>query len=79
MVALFVSSTIIMDKQKKESELLVFAECAKDARTQMLMRKAEMEKGGPAAGAESGFPNCVRAGNEKLLVEELIKLRQIYD
>jgi signal transduction histidine kinase len=79
MVALFVSSTIIMDKQKKESELLYLQSALKIARTQMLMRKAEMEKGGQRLAQNPAFRIGVRAGNEKLLVEELIKLRQIYD
>ena len=40
MVILFITSTIIMDKQKKDSELLYLQSALKIVRTQMLMRKA---------------------------------------
>ena len=79
MLALFVSSTIIMDKQKKESELLYLQSALKIVRTQMLMRKAEMEKGGQRLAQNPAFRLGVRAGNGKMLVEELIRLRQTYD
>lgn len=79
MLALFVSSTIIMDKQKKESELLYLQSALKIVRTQMLMRKAEMEKGGQRLAQNPAFRLGVRAGNEKVLVEELIRLRKTYD
>ena len=44
MVILFISSTIIMDKHKKDSELLYLQSALKIARTQTLMRKDEMER-----------------------------------
>ena len=79
MVILFITSTIIMDKQKKDSELLYLQSALKIVRTQMLMRKAEMEKAGLRLAQNPTFRLGVRSGNERQLLAELIKLRQIYD
>jgi len=79
MVILFIASTIILDNQKKDSELLYLQSALKIVHTQMLMRKAEMEKGGQRLAQNPAFRLGVRAGDEKMLLAELIKLRQTYD
>ena len=79
MVILFISSTIIMDKQKKDSELLYLQSALKIARTQTLMRKDEMERGAQRLAQNPAFRQGVRNDDEKPLQEELDRLRQIYD
>ena len=79
MVILFISSTIIMDKHKKDSELLYLQSALKIARTQTLMRKDEMERGAQRLAQNPAFRQGVRNDDEKPLQEELDRLRQIYD
>ena len=79
MVILFISSTIIMDKQKKDSELLYLQNALKIARTQTLMRKDEMERGAQRLAQNSAFRQGVRNNDEKRLQDELERLKQIYN
>jgi len=79
MLILFVSSTIIMDKQKKDSELLYLQSALKIARTQTLMRKDEMERGAQRLAQNLAFRQGVRNADEKRLEEELDRLKQIYN
>ena len=79
MVILYIASTIILDNQKKDSELLYLQSSLKIVHTQMLMRKAEMEKGGQRLAQNPAFRLGVRARDTKMMLAELIKLRQTYD
>ena len=79
MIILFVSSTIIMDSQKKESELLYLQSALKVARTQMLSRKDEMGRGGKRTATNQGFQALVQAQDVATLSAELHKLRTVYD
>ena len=79
MVILFISSTIIMDKQKKDSELLYLQSALKIARTQTLMRKDEMERGGKRTATNEGIRALVQARDEATLSAELHKMKQVYD
>lgn len=79
MIILFVSSTIIMDSQKKESELLYLQSAIKVARTQMLSRKDEMERGGKRTATNEGIRALVQARDEAALSAELHKMKQVYD
>lgn len=79
MVILYIASTIILDNQKKDSELLYLQSSLKIVHTQMLMRKGEMEKGGQRLAQNPAFRLWVRASDEKMMLAELIKLRQTYD
>ena len=79
MIILFVSSTIIMDSQKKESELLYLQSAIKVARTQMSSRKDEMERGGKRTATNEGIRALVQAQDGAMLSEELHKMKQVYD
>ena len=79
MIILFVSSTIIMDSQKKESELLYLQSAIKVARTQMSSRKDEMERGGMRTATNEGIRALVQAQDGAMLSAELLKMKQVYD
>lgn len=79
MIILFASSSVIMDYQKKESELLYLQSAIKVARTQMLSRKDEMERGGKRMATNEGIMALVQARDGAALSAELHKLKLVYD
>jgi signal transduction histidine kinase len=79
MVILFVSSTVIMNSQKKDSELRYLQSAMKIVRTQMLSRKDEMERGGKRIATNEGFQAMVQAQDVAVLTKELQKLKQVFD
>lgn len=76
---LFVSSTVIMDTQKKDSELLYLQSALKIVRTQMLSRKDEMERGGQRLSQNPEFRALVQKNDAVKLSAELQKLKQVYN
>lgn len=79
MIILFASSSVIMDAQKRESELLYLQSAIKVARTQMLSRKDEMERGGKRTATNESIRALVQARNVATLSAELHKMKQVYD
>ncbi len=79
MIILFASSSVIMESQKRESELLYLQSALKVARTQMLSRKDEMERGAKRMATNEGIQALVLSRDGAALSVELQKLKQVYD
>ena len=79
MIILYISSTIIMEKQKRDSELLYLQSAVNIVRTQMLSRKDEMERSGRRLAQNPYFRETVQTRDKAVLSSELQKLKQVYN